>query len=253
MKEYWPGMTFTPANNQGRMRYLITSDLHLGNHFSRSRMFTAMIQRLNKSVTVILAGDIIDAPGRPLSKDDLAALDSLRKRVSHKPVIWVEGNHDEGYRPEASGNIQFVDSYAIGGNRLFISHGDRFDTVIPNNRWFIKTFRFFHKLRVRFGANPVHIADYAKKYRPLYNFLRRKVMNCAVEHAIKQNFEAVACGHVHYAEDTFCEGIRYINLGAWTESPCYCLLVDDEKMKLATIEDAMQDPGWFAPETDINE
>jgi len=234
------------------MRYLVTSDLHLGNHFSRCRQFTAMIERLNKSVTVILAGDTIDAPGRSLSIDHQEALDAIRKHASHKQVIWIEGNHDEGYRPEASENIQFVNSYAVG-KRLFICHGDTFDAVMPNNRWFIKTFRFFHKLRLRLGADPVHVADYAKKFQSLYNFLRRKGMNCAVEHGHEQNFEAVACGHVHYAEDTLCEGIRYINLGAWTESPCYCLLVDEDKMKLTTVEDAMQDPDWFATESNPSE
>ena len=229
------------------MRYLVTSDLHLGNHFSRGHQFMAMVQRLNSSITLILAGDTIDAPGRPLSKDDLAALGAIRKRASHEQVIWIEGNHDEGYRPETPRNIQFENSYAIG-KRLFICHGDTFDTVMPRNRWFIKTFRFFHNLRVRLGADPVHVADYAKKYQTLYNFLRRKVMNCAVEHGNEQNFEAVACGHVHFAEDSLCEGIRYINLGAWTESPCHCLLVDEEKMKLTTVEDAMQDSTWFTAE-----
>jgi len=211
-----------------------------------------MVQRLNRSITLILAGDIIDAPGQPLSKDDLAALDAIRKRASNEQVIWIEGNHDKGYRLEASGNIQVVNSYTIG-KRLFISHGDTFDTVMPGNRWFIKSFKFFHNLRVRLGADPVHVADYAKKYQILYTFLRRKVMNCAVEQGHAQNFEAVACGHVHFAEDTLCEGIRYINLGAWTESPCHCLLVDEEEMKLTTVEDAIQDFAWFAPESNPSE
>ena len=230
------------------MQYLITSDLHLGNHFSRAYQFTTMVKRLNRSITLVLAGDTIDAPGQFLTKDDLAALDALRLRASHEQVIWIEGNHDRGYRPEISGNIQFVKSYAIG-KRLFISHGDTFDTVMPRNRWFMKIFRFFHNFRVRLGADPVHVSEYAKKYQTLYNFLRRKVMNCAVEQGIEQNFEAVACGHVHFAEDTLCEGIRYINLGAWTESPCHCLLVDEEKMKLTTVEDAMQDFVWFTADS----
>ncbi len=230
------------------MRYLVTSDLHLGNRFSRSRRFTAMIQRLKRSVTLVLAGDIIDTPGRTLTLDDVAALDALRLRASRDRVVWIEGNHDRGYRPQDPGSIRFVNSYAIG-KRLFICHGDTFDTVMPRNRWFINTFRFFHKLRIRFGADPVHVADYAKKYQALYRFLRRKVMSCAVEQGIAQKFETVACGHVHFAEDTFCGGVRYINLGAWTESPCHCLLVDAEKMTLTTVDAAMQDCTWFTAES----
>ena len=230
------------------MRYLVTSDLHLGDQFSRSRQFTTLVQCMNSSITLILAGDIIDAPGRSLSKNELAALDALRERASQEQVIWIEGNHDEGYRPELSGNIKFVKSYAIG-KRLFICHGDVFDTVMPRSRWFIKIFRFFHKLRMLIGADPVHVADYAKKFQTLYNYLRKKVLLCAVEQGHEQNFEAVACGHVHFAEDILYEGIRYINLGAWTESPCHCLLVDEEKMKLTTVVDAMQDSTWFTAES----
>lgn len=78
-------------------------------------------------------------------------------------------------------------------------------------------------------------------------------MFCAVEQGNKQNFEAVACGHVHFAEDTLCDGIRYINLGAWTENLCHCLLVDEENMKLTTVEDAMQDSAWFAVDSNPSE
>ncbi len=78
-------------------------------------------------------------------------------------------------------------------------------------------------------------------------------MHSAVAQGNKQKFEAVACGHVHFAEDTFCRGIRYINLGAWTESPCHCLLVDAEKMKLTTVDAAMQDCAWFSTESSPGE
>lgn len=230
-------------------RYLVTSDLHLGNRFSRSSQFTAMVKRLNKSISLVLAGDIIDTPGQSLGQDDLAALDAIQTRASHEQVIWIEGNHDRGYRPQSSEDIHFLDSYAIG-KRLFITHGDTFDTVMPRNQWFVSTFRFFHNLRVRLGADPIHVADYAKKYQYLYNYLRRKVMNCAVEQGQEQNFEAVACGHVHFAEDAFDKGIRYINLGAWTESSCHCLLVDEDGMTLLTVEEAMRDSAWFTPAAD---
>ena len=226
------------------MRYLITSDLHLGSEYSRVGLFKTMVERLQPSVCLVLAGDTIDAPGRPLSQDAEAALQVIRDRANSNSVIWIEGNHDDGYYPPDTNTIQFSLEYAIG-SRLCIIHGDTFDGVMPKNKWFVRSFKFFHKLRLRLGADPIHVADYAKKFGGLYRFLCRKVMVCAVDHARQGGFDAIVCGHVHFAEDTFHEGLRYINLGAWTESPCFCLLVDDESIRLIAVEEAMLDDHWF--------
>lgn len=70
-------------------------------------------------------------------------------------------------------------------------------------------------------------------------------MLCAADHGNQYGCDNVVCGHVHYAEDILCEGIRYINLGAWTESPCMCLLVEDGCLRLLSVENAMTDRSWF--------
>ncbi len=226
------------------MRFLVTSDVHLGNQFCRSRLFMEMLKRLDESVILILGGDIIDAPGQTLSVEHQQALDEIHKRADQNQVIWIEGNHDRKYRPDADSKIEFKKSHAIG-NRAFITHGDAFDNVMPRSEWFIRPFRFFHALRVKLGAHPEHVADYAKRFTYLYGFLRRKVMQSAVAQGMRDGFDCVVCGHVHYAEDTLSKGVRYINLGAWTESPCYCFLVDDENMQLVLIEEAMKNADWF--------
>ena len=59
----------------------------------------------------------------------------------------------------------------------------------------------------------------------------------AVKCAMENNFEAVACGHTHFAEDLFFNGIRYINTGAWTEFPVFFLHVTSDQMILKKIED----------------
>jgi UDP-2,3-diacylglucosamine pyrophosphatase LpxH len=226
------------------MRHLVTSDLHLGSRFSHCQLFSQMLKRLDPSVTLVLDGDIIDAPGQTLPFEHQQVLEEIAERASQSRVIWIEGNHDRNFRPEEPTRINFVQSYTIE-DHTFITHGDTFDKVMPRNRMFIKLFLFFHKLRVFLGAHPIHVADYAKKFTFLYSFLRRKVMLCAVDHGKQQNLQTVVCGHVHYAEDTHCEGIRYINLGAWTESNCMCLLVEDERLELISVEDAMRNPRWF--------
>ena len=226
------------------MRYLVTSDLHLGSHFCNSRLFVEMLQKLDSSVILVLNGDIIDAPGKLLPVEHQQALKAIEARAKLAKVIWIEGNHDEAYFPVVSKGLDYAKSFGIG-KRVFITHGDKFDKVMPRNRRFIQVFKLFHKLRIYLGANPVHVADYAKRFTYLYNFLRRKVMFCAVDYGKQHKVGCVVCGHVHYAEDTIHEDIRYINLGAWTESPCYCLLIDETNIELTKVENALKNQGWF--------
>ncbi len=58
----------------------------------------------------------------------------------------------------------------------------------------------------------------------------------AVKCAKENSYEAITCGHTHYGEDVFINGIRYINTGTWTETPIFYLLVTDEEMTLKTLD-----------------
>ena len=109
---------------------------------------------------------------------------------------------------------------------------------MPRNQAFMKAFLLMHNLRVKLGAKPVHVANYAKKWEILYKVLRRNVMMNAVNCAMENGYEAVACGHTHYPEDTVFNGVRYINTGAWTESPACYLLVTAEQMTLKRTNDS---------------
>ena len=98
-----------------------------------------------------------------------------------------------------------------------------------------------HDLRVRLGARPVHVAEYAKKWKAFYRVLRNNVMRNAVNFAAENGFEAVTCGHTHFAEDTVLNGVRYINTGAWTEFPAHYLHVTPAGMVLTRVDQAMSD------------
>jgi len=106
-------------------------------------------------------------------------------------------------------------------------------------------FRILHELRLKMGAPSVHVAEYAKKWKVFYNFFRRTVRLNAAEFALEQGFEAVACGHVHYKEDSVTNGVRYLNTGAWTEMPVYCIIVDDSRITLAQVPEHV-DRSFFA-------
>jgi UDP-2,3-diacylglucosamine pyrophosphatase LpxH len=154
-------------------------------------------------------------------------------------VVWVRGNHDNGYIPDNLGKIQIKQHHALQ-KRLFVTHGDFFDEVMPRSQMFIKAFKIMHDLRVKLGARPIHVAQYAKKWKSFYEYLRKNVMLNAVSYAAANGFEAVTCGHTHFAEEQFVNGIKYLNTGAWTERPTYYVCVTDNKMALNKTSDSAE-------------
>ncbi len=211
--------------------YIIVSDLHIGSRHFKCTPFLAFLQSLPHHAILILNGDIFDgnwSPGTPgLWRQ---AVQRLRETAKNRQVLIVEGNHDSDMRIPLR-EIEYRKSVIVN-DTLFVSHGDDFDNVMPRNRLFVLMFRRLHRIRVRMGATPIHVAQYAKRWRVFFQFLRNNVMLNAVEHAKEQGYTAMACGHVHFPEDRTIEGIRYFNTGCWTEDRFFYLRVDGQDMRL---------------------
>ena len=213
------------------MKAIIVSDLHIGSRYFLHHNFVQFLKHVPEDAEFILNGDIIDNPYAKLEPMDQMILDRFGEMSLRQKVVWVRGNHDNGYIPDNLGKIQIKKHHALQKG-LFIAHGDFFDEVMPRNGMFIKTFQMLHNLRVKLGARPVHVAQYAKKWKRFYAYLRKNVMLNAVNYARKNGFAAVTCGHTHYAEKRFINGIQYINTGAWTEAPGHYLEITGDKMTL---------------------
>jgi UDP-2,3-diacylglucosamine pyrophosphatase LpxH len=163
---------------------------------------------------LILNGDVIDNPYSELKLPHQRILDIIA-RISHRQrVVWVRGNHDNGYIPQGFEKVEFKRFHTIG-HRLLITHGYDFDDVMPRSQAFIKAFKLMHDLRVKLN-----------------------VMTNAVNCALENGYEAATCGHTHYPEDTVFNGIRYVNTGAWTETPTFYLLITPDEMALKKIDDS---------------
>jgi len=230
--ESWPWNPFRGGSSlTHNMRLVVISDLHIGCRFCRAQHFLEWLPRLPHDAALVLNGDTVDNPRTAATDEARQLLDALAEESRKRPVVWLWGNHDDDFRPENAGAITFAASHAVG-KRLFIAHGYDFDNVMPRHQGFIRAFRWLHRQRMRFGAPPVHVAHYAKKWRRLYDYLRSSVRQNAIEYAREAGFEAVACGHVHFAEQAAVDGIRYFNTGAWTEDAAHCLLVDETEMTL---------------------
>ncbi len=218
------------------MKVIIVSDLHIGSNFFHSEAFERFLQEIPQDHELVLNGDIIDSPFAKLNPSQQRILD-LIEQISHRQkVVWVHGNHDNGYLPGRFGRVHFKRLHAVE-DRLLIAHGDDFDEIMPKNQIFMKAFKLMHNLRIKLGAKPVHVAEYAKRWVYFYKVLRKNVMMNAVKYAQENGYAAVTCGHTHYAEDVVVNGVRYLNTGAWTESPAFFLHLSDDQMILNRLED----------------
>ena len=204
------------------MKAIIVSDLHIGSRHFLYENFECFLKDVLKDHELILNGDIIHNPKENLRPPHQRILDLIEQISRRQRVVWVRGNHDNGYVPRGLEKVHFKRLYKLE-HKLLIAHGDYFDEIMPRNQAFMKAFKWMHDLRVKLGARPVHVAKYAKKWNLFYRFLCRNVMMNAVDCALENGFEVVTCGHTHYPEDRIFNGIRYINTGAWTETPAFYL------------------------------
>jgi UDP-2,3-diacylglucosamine pyrophosphatase LpxH len=213
------------------MKAIIVSDLHIGSRYCLREDFIQFLHNIPRDYEFILNGDIIDNPYGKLSAADQKLIDCFGEMSLRQKVVWIRGNHDNGYVPDNFKKVQIKQHYALQ-KRLFITHGDFFDEVMPQSRLFIQVFKAMHDLRIKLGARPVHVARYAKKWQRFYAYLRKHVMTNAVHYARENGFNAVACGHTHYAEEQFVYGIKYLNSGAWTERPTFYVRVSADEIVL---------------------
>ncbi len=216
------------------MNAIVVSDLHIGSRYFKFGPFERFLKALPADHELIMNGDIIDSPYVHMDSSDQRILDLIEDISFRQKVVWIRGNHDNGYVPQNFGNTIFKSSHSIG-RRLLITHGDGFDDIMRRSRLFIKAFHLMHNLRVKLGAKPVHVAEYAKKWKSFYRVLRKNVALNAINCAAERGFEAVTCGHTHYPEDLELNGVRYINTGAWTEFPAYYLHTTADGMVLKRV------------------
>ncbi len=218
---------------------IVVSDVHLGTKDSKAK---ELVRFLKKSTceTLILNGDIIDGwrlkRGGKWKKKHTRFFRLIFRLIEKTKtrVIYVRGNHDDFLDhliPFDLGNLSIVKEYSIrsNGKKLWVVHGDIFDSVTSNMAWLAKLGDVGYTMLL--WLNKIYNNWRIKRGLPYYSL--SKVIKAKVKQAVsyisdyekelvafaqKRHFDGVICGHIHHPAIIDFKGIMYYNSGDWVES-----------------------------------
>ena len=233
------GRAVSAADEHYHFRTIWISDIHLGTAGCQAYYLLDFL-RTHEARTLYLVGDILDGWQLkkswywPQAHNDVVQkiLRSARKGTK---VVYVPGNHDDLVRQFAGlhlGEIAISDEVihtTADGKRLWVVHGDLFDSVLQHARWLahlgdwmytilLKLNRWLNAFRQRRGLPYWSMSQYLKhKVKNAVNFIS-DFEHMMTEEARRRGCDGVVCGHIHKAEMREINGILYCNDADWVES-----------------------------------
>ncbi len=119
---------------------------------------------------------------------------------------------------------------SLKNERYYIAHGDFFDSVTMTKRWLailgdlgydlllnINQWLNWWRKKLRYHSH-WSLSKYVKdNVKSTVSFITdfEAILS---EHARRNHYDGVICGHIHKAEIREIEGIQYLNCGDWVES-----------------------------------
>lgn len=219
---------------------IVLSDIHLGTSHSKTEEVSNFLKSVNCK-RLILNGDIIDGwamrKGTRCWKKAHTDFFKVIMKMMEKhgtEVIYVRGNHDDfldSLAPMAFYNISIVKNYVLEshGKRYYVTHGDVFDTITTNMKWLAKLGDVGYTLLLWLNkAYNNHRHRHGKPYYSLSQQIKQKVKTAVnyisdfegelARFAKAKGCDGVICGHIHHPDNTYYDGIHYLNSGDWVES-----------------------------------
>ncbi|WP_425495889.1 UDP-2,3-diacylglucosamine diphosphatase [Paraburkholderia bonniea] len=242
-----------PVPQIERYRTIWLSDMHLGSSGCQVNYLLDFLQH-TESQYLYLVGDIID--GWRLKKDlywprshgDVVQA-VLHKARTGTAVAYIPGNRDESIRPFCGyvfGEVQVLEEafhLTLAGKRLWIVHGDLFDSVMQHARWLacLGARLYSASLMLERCCN-LGRRWLGLPYWPLSQYLKRQVKNVthfstSFEQAVadgtrQRGCDGIVCGHIHQPEIRDIDGVLYCNDGDWVESLSALVETLDGELKL---------------------
>jgi UDP-2,3-diacylglucosamine pyrophosphatase LpxH len=222
-----------------RYRAIWISDIHLGWRACEAERLLDFLKHHDADYWY-LVGDIVDGWLLkrfwywPQAHNDVVQK-LLRKVRKGAQVVCIPGNHDEFLREFAAlsfgGILILPDAMhtTADGRRLWILHGDAFDSIVHYAPWLailgnngydlmILVGRALNRLRRGLGFPDWSLSAYVKqRVKNVVKFITN--YECAIaREARRRGADGVVCGHIHKAEIKQVDGLNYCNTGDWVES-----------------------------------
>ena len=239
-------MPATPTDTPLNFRSVFISDVHLG---YRGCAAAPLLEFLTQArfENLFLLGDIVDLHAMRRSVYWPKEHNEVLRRIfrlagTGTRVVYVPGNHDEDLRAYAGAHFSGIEIVrdamhtTADGRRLWLLHGDEFDSVVKCSPWLSWLGTRIYDLLL--AANPaVNGLRRCLGLPPasLVAFLKSRVRSAlayieSFEHAVarearRRGVQGVVCGHIHRPMVREVDGILYCNDGDWVES-CSMLVED---------------------------
>ena len=226
-------------DGKAHYRTMFLSDWHLGMKGIKSSELLAFLES-HDAETIYLIGDIVDqwVLGRKWSWNtdcDHILRNLLEKAERGTNIIYIPGNHDDGFRAWANTSVNGIKIQkdavhtTSDGRRLWVLHGDEFDLFMRHSRFLanlghsivqllMKLNRPVTWFRKRVGLRPWSLAAMARRAFQGSSKTYRRFATAVTEEAMKLGYDGVVCGHIHKAEFKLVNGIEYWNDGDWVDS-----------------------------------
>lgn len=223
-----------------KYRTVFISDTHLGFSGCRVKELHDFIKNIECD-TLYLVGDIFDLWYRKWTKKHRKVIELVLKKAHNgTKVIFIPGNHDAALRDLCGirvKDIHIVEEAvyeSVDGERFLVLHGDRFDSELLKDNFFIQKIGCFfydvllqlskvvNRIREILGKEHWSLSSYVKsKTKRALSYIAR-YEEAIIDHCDKNHYDGVICGHIHHAEIREMEienkKIVYMNCGDWVES-----------------------------------
>jgi len=214
--------------------YVIISDLHLGSDVCNHSEILEFLYKV-KTRNLILNGDIFDNTNfNRLKKQHWAIVKKIRNLAKEMNVIWISGNHDRDCEVIAHlVGATFVSEYSIGN--IFITHGDRFDSIIANRPILTKVADFIYRMIQAYDkwrGNNYYYSTKIKRKSKTFTKAVKDTIEQAVSFASKNGYKSIIIGHLHVAEYLNKLNVDYYNSGSWTDKECHYVEIKQDKIKV---------------------
>lgn len=239
--------------NLRHYRSVFVSDVHLGYRGCNAQMLIDFL-RHTRTRNLYLVGDIIDMISLKRSfywpQDHSNVIRMLLGKAKHGTrVVYVPGNHDHQFREYCGlkfGNLEIrrrCRHLAADGRKYLVTHGDDYDGnvrfslplklvgfVAYSGIMFMN--RAICAVRNRMGYDYWSLATFLKEKSSSALKYVERFREAAAHDAREYGLDGVICGHIHRAEVTDVDGVRYLNDGDWVESCSVLVEHHDGRMEL---------------------